>query len=233
MSGPNFVSIVFTVNGVPKTLNAVPKGDTSYMLDFNCEGYKSLKSSDKINLDGKSFFLSRNFLNEKKASSPSNKGKISFEEKKFSLNGAEVPISCVLTSTGAYMCDTYSATFGLLQSAESIEYDGKTFLLSGKFLNVTDFKRIEVSVLFDREDGFQGSVRLTIQGKEPSSGGLIVNPEIFEGKTFPSNGFVCLIDNRPWRITQNSRGIWTNPISSGEIFGVFRASRLLRDDEKA
>jgi hypothetical protein len=226
MPGPNFVSTVFTVNGVHVTLNAVSKGNSSYMLDFNCEGYKSLKSSDEINRDGKSFYLSRNFLNEKKESSPSNKGKIPFEEKKFSLNGAEVLISCVLTDTGSYMCNTYSATFGLLQSAETIEYDGKTFLLSGKFLNVTDFKRIEVSVLFDRENGFQGSVRLTIQGKEPSSGGLIVNPEIFEGKTFPPNGFVCLIDNRPWRITQNSRGIWTNPIPSGEVFEVFRNSRL-------
>lgn len=230
---PNFVPTVFTVNGEEKSLNAVPKGNSSYMLDFNCEGYKSLKSSDEINRDGKSFYLSSNFLNEKKASSPSNKGKISFEEKKFSLNGAEVPISCVLSNNGAYMCDTFSATFRLLQSAESIEANRKTYRLQGKFLNVTDFKRIEVSVLFDREDGFQGSVRFTIQGKEPSSGGLIVNPEIFEGKTFPSNGFVCLIDNRPWRITQNSRGIWINPIPSGEVFEVFRASRLPRDDEKA
>lgn len=230
---PNFVPTVFTVNGEEKSLNAVPKGNSSYMLDFNCEGYKSLKSSDEINRDGKSYNLSSNFLNEKKASSPSNKGKIPFEEKKILLNGAEVPISCVLTSTGAYMCDTYSATFRLLQSAESIEANGKTYRLQGKFLNVTDFKRIEVSVLFDREDGFQGPVKLTIQGKDTSSGGLIINPEIFEEKTFPVKGFVCLIDNRPWRITQNSHGIWSNPIPSGEVFQAFRALRLPRDDEKA
>ena len=235
MPGPNFVLTNFTVNGENLTLNAVPKGNSSYMLDFNCKGYKSLTSSDEINRDGKSFVLFRNFLNEKKESSPPNKGKISFEEKKFLLNGAEVPISCVLTSTGAYMCDTYSATFGLLQSAESIEANGKAYRLQGKYLNVTDFKRMEVYAIFDREDGFQASARLIIQGKEPSSGGLIVNPEIFEEKTFPvnGNGFVCLIDNRPWRITQNSHGIWSNPISSGEVFEVFRASRVPRDDEKA
>ena len=233
MPGPNFVKMDFTVNGEKKSLNTVPKGNSSYMLDFNCEGYKSLKSSDEINRDGKSFYLSRNFLNEKKESSPSNKGKIPFEEKKFSLNGAEVLISCVLTDTGSYMCNTYSSTFGLLKSAETIEANGKTYRLQEKYLNVTDFKRIEVSALFDREDGFQGSVRLTIQGKDTSSGGLIINPEIFEEKTFPVIGFVCLIDNRPWRITQNSHGIWSNPISSGEVFEVFRASRLPRDDEKA
>lgn len=233
MPGPNFVPMDFTVNGDPVTLKAVPKGNSSYMLDFNCERYKSLKSSDEINRDGKSFYLSRNFLNEKKESSPSNKGKVSFEEKKFSLNGAEVPISCVLTSTGAYMCDIYSPTFGLLQSAESIEENGKSYRLQGKYLNLTDYKRSEVSALFDREDGFQGSVNLTIQGKDTSSGGLIINPEIFEGKTFPEEGFVCLIDNRLWIITQNSRGIWINPISPRKIFEVFRASKLPRGDEKA
>lgn len=233
MPGPNFVSTVFIVNGDRVTLNAVSRENSSYMLDFNCEGYKSLKSSDEINRDGKSFYLSRNFLNEKKESSPSNKGKISFEEKKFSLNGAEVPISCVQTSNGSYMCDTYSPTFGLLQSAESIETNGKSYRLQGKYLNVTDFKRSEVSALFDREDGFQGSVKLTIQGKDTSSSGLIINTEIFEGKSFPVKGFICLIDNRPWRITQNSHGIWSNQISSGEIFEVFRASCLPRCDEKA
>ena len=233
MPGPNFVSTVFTVNGDHVTLNAVSKGNSSYMLDFNCEGYKSLKSSDEINRDGKSFYLSRNFLNEKKESSPSNKEKIPFEEKKFSLNGAEVLISCVLTDTGSYMCNTHSATFGLLQSAKSIKKDGKTYrIINGKFLNVTDLERNEVSALFDREDGFPGSVKLTIQGKDTSSGGLIINPEIFEGKTFPVNGFICLIDNRPWRITQNSRGIWSNVVSSGEIFEIFRALRRSRDDEK-
>lgn len=230
MPGPNFVPLDFTVNGDSVTLNAVPKGN-SYMLDFNCERYKSLKSSDEIRRDGKSFYLSRNFLNEKKE--PSNKEKVSFEEKIFSLNGAQVPISCFLTDTGAYMCDTYSATFRLLQSAESIEANGKSYRLQGKYLNVTDFKRSEVSALFDREDGFQGSVKLTIQGKDTSSSGLIINTEIFEGKSFPVKGFICLIDNRPWRITQNSHGIWSNQISSGEIFEVFRASCLPRCDEKA
>ena len=232
MSGPIFAETVFTVNGKEKTLNALSKGN-SYMLDFKCEGYKSLKSSDEIKRDGKSFGLSKNFLNENKDSSPSNKRKIPFEEKTFSLNGAEVSISCVLTNTGAYMCNKHSAIFGLLQSAETIEANGKAYRFQGKYLNVTDFKRIEVSAVFDREDGIQGSVRLIIQGKEPSSGGLIVNPEIFEGKTFPSNGFVCLIDNRPWRITQNSCCIWINPIPSGEVFKVFRALRLLRDEKKA
>lgn len=236
MSSHNFVPTVFTVNGEEKSFNASlnPKNNSSYKLDFNCKGYKSLKISDEINRDGKSFSLTRNFLNEDKETSPSNKREIPFEEKKFSLNGAEVLISCVLTDTGSYMCNTNSATFGLLQSKSSIEANEKTYLLQGKYLNVTDFKRIEVSALFDREDGFQGSARLIIQGKKPSSGGLIVNPEIFEEKTFPvnGNGFVCLIDNRPWRITQNSHGIWSNPISSGEVFEVFRASRLPRDDEK-
>jgi hypothetical protein len=232
MPKPNFFPTVFIVNGDFKTLDTISKGD-SYMLNLNCGGFKSLKQSDEIRRDEKSFSLSNNFLNEKKASSPSNKGKIPFEEKKFLLNGAEVPISCVLTSTEAYMCDTYSATFGLLQSAESIEANGKAYRLQGKYLNVTDFKRIEVSALFDREDGFQGPVKLTIQGKDTSSGGLIINPEIFEEKTFPVKGFVCLIDNRPWRITQNSRGIWSNTIPSGEVFEAFRALRLPRDDEKA
>jgi hypothetical protein len=235
MPGPNFVKMDFTVNGEEKTLNAVPnpKRVSSYMLDFNCEGYKSLKSSDKINCDGKSFYLSRNFLNEKKESAPSNKEKIPFEEKKFSLNGAEVLISCVLTDTRAYMCDTYSATFGLLKSAESIEANGKTYRLQEKYLNVTDFKRIEVSALFDREDGFQGSVRLTIQGKNPSTGGLVVNKEIFQGKTFTSKGFICLIEGIVWRIVSNLKGIWAHPVPSGEVFEAFRALRLSRDDKKA
>lgn len=232
MSGPNFLSTVFSVNGDFKTLNAVTKGDSSYMLDFNCDGFKSLKRSDEIKRDGKTFYLTRNFLNEKKVSSPLNKGKIAFEEKLFSLNGAKVPISCVLTDKGAYMCDTFSPTFGLLNSAE-IKLDGKSYILDGKYLNVTDYEKNEVSALFDRNDGFQTSVRLTIQGKDPSVGGLITNPEIFDGKVFPSNGFVCLIDNRPWKITQNSRGIWSNQVSSGELFEVFRALRCPKDEEKA
>ena len=161
------------------------------------------------------------------------KKKISFEEKKFSLNGADVPILCVLTRTGAYMCDIHSATFGLLKSAESIEANGKTYLLQEKYLNVSDFKRIEVSALFDRKDGFQGSVRLTIQGKNPSTGGLVVNKEIFQGKTFTSKGFICLIEGIVWRIVSNLKGIWAHPVPSGEVFEVFRASRLPRDAEKA
>jgi hypothetical protein len=223
MSHPNFVPIVFTVNGNDKTFNAIFKSDTSYMLDFNCEEYKSLKSSDVINRDEKSFYLSRNFLNEKKVSFP-NKNKISFEQKTFLLNGAPVLISCVLTDSGSYMCDVFSPTFKLLKSAETIEYDGKYCRLNNKFLNITDFKRSEVSALFDKADGFQNSVKLIIQGKVSSSGGLIDNPEVFEGKTFPANGFVCLIDNKPWRIIKNSRGIWSNPISSGEILRALKNS---------
>jgi len=228
MPKPNFVPTVFTVNGDFKTLDAISKGD-SYMLNLNCGGFKSLKQSDEIKHDGKSFSLSRNYLNEKKETSSFNKEKILFEEKMFSLNGAKVPISCVLTTNGSYMCDTFSSTFALLKSAE-IECDGKYYILNEKYLNVTDFKRIEVSALFDREDGFQSSVRLIIQGKNPSSGGLIINQEIFEGKTFPPDGFNCFIDCRLCRITKNDRGIWSNLFSSGE---VFRALRLRRDEKKA
>ena len=215
----------FTVDGVTKTLKTVPKGDTSYMLDFNCEGYKALNSPNEINRDGKSFYLSRNFLNEKKESSPSNKVQIPFEEKKFSLSGFEVPISCVLTSTGAYMCNKHSATFKLLNSPDSIEADGKSYRLQGNFLNVTEFKRIEVSALFDRADGFQGSVRLTIQGKNPSTGGLVVNQEIFQGKTFTSKGFFCLIEGIVWKIVSNPKGIWAHPVPNTELFKALRSPR--------
>jgi hypothetical protein len=226
MSGPIFVETVFTVNGEEKTLNALSKGN-SYMLDFNCVGYKSLKSVDEICLSGKKYSLSRNFLNlnDKKESSSSNKGKISFEEKTFSLNGAKVPINCVLTSKGDCMCDTYSDNFGLLQSAKTIEADGKSYILKGKYLNVTEFKRIEVSALFDRADGFQGSVRLTIQGKNPSTGGLVVNQEIFQGKTFTSKGFVCLIEGIVWRIVSNPKGIWAHPVPNTELFKALRSPR--------
>lgn len=174
MSCPNFAPTDFTVNGDRVTLNAVPKGNSSYMLDFNCEGYKSLKTSVveavkndqeiKINRDGKSFSLSRNFLNDKE--------------------------------------------------------------------NVPDLKQIDYFAHFDKIGGFQVPVKLTIQGKEPSSGGLIINQNIFTGKTFPVNGFVCLINFRPWRIVSNHKGIWANPVPSGEVFRALRAPRSL-DDEKA
>jgi len=232
MSGPIFVQTIFTVNGEKKTVNALSKGN-SYMLDFNCVGYKSLKSSDVISHDGKEYFLSRNFLNEKKESPPSNKGKISFEEKTFLLNGTKVPISCVSTKKNSYMCDTFSLTFGLLNSAKTIEAEGKTYILQDKFLNATEFKRIEVSALFDRKDGFQGSIRLTIQGKEPSAGGLIINQEIFEEKTFSSDGFVCLIDHRPWKIVVNDKGIWAHPVLYGEVFEAFRALKRPSNDVSA
>ena len=83
------------------------------------------------------------------------------------------------------------------------------------------------------EERLRESRELGVKDYYITGGEVFINPEIFEEKTFPVIGFVCLIDNRPWRITQNSHGIWSNPISSGEVFEVFRASRLPRDDEKA
>lgn len=230
MSSPNFVPTVFSINGETITIDAVVKTDTSFMLNFNCEGYKSLKSSDSIiGSNGKKYLLSRNFLNEKKEIFDINKSKINFEEKEFILNGATVPIRCVLTPSGSIMCDTYSPTFDLLQNAKTIDTnDGKSYILNDKFLNENKFQKIDVNALFDREDGFQGTLKLSIQSKDPSKGGLIINQEIFQTNIVPIGGFVCLIDDKPWRIVSNDKGIWAHPIPGTELFRTLKR----RGDEK-